>query len=117
MTKGKDKTPRDMQTNCVYKVECADCFATYVGQTKRRLHIRNYEHQHSPRSVINNHCTSLNHKFEFGKIKVLDIESNTRKRQISEMLEIGLSKNSINQQTDIRKLHTPYCSLFKKMKT
>ena len=37
---GKDKTDKVNQANVVYKINCKDCSASYVGQTSRRLQVR-----------------------------------------------------------------------------
>ncbi|MGL5623314.1 hypothetical protein [Cetobacterium sp.] len=40
LTHLKDPIKKDDQTNCVYKVKCQDCNATYVGETSRQLKTR-----------------------------------------------------------------------------
>ena len=37
---GKDQTDKVNQANVVYKINCKDCSASYVGQTSRRLQVR-----------------------------------------------------------------------------
>jgi len=41
----KDKLPQWSHTNVVYKIECKDCDASYVGQTSRMLKTRIKEHK------------------------------------------------------------------------
>ena len=41
---GKDKTKTCDNVNVVYKINCKDCNATYVGQIGRRLNVRINEH-------------------------------------------------------------------------
>ena len=37
----KSRPPSDRQTNVVYKIPCADCTWSYIGETSRCLHTRN----------------------------------------------------------------------------
>ena len=41
---GKDKTKTRYNVHVVYKINCKDCNASYVGQTGRRLNVRIKEH-------------------------------------------------------------------------
>ena len=43
--KAKDKIPKGKQTGVVYKFDCSECPATYVGETKREVGIRIGEHR------------------------------------------------------------------------
>ena len=114
--KGKDKTTLDLQTNSVYKINCKQCPASYVGESKRRLFIRKQEHQKNYNNVINGHCQTLNHTFDFKNTSILETERNRRKRKISEMIYISLQEESINLQNDTKNLHKPYTSLIKRIK-
>ncbi|CAN7978756.1 unnamed protein product, partial [Ixodes persulcatus] len=44
-SKPKDVTPANAQTGVVYKVNCVDCDATYIGETGRRRSTRLKEHR------------------------------------------------------------------------
>jgi len=41
----KDKQDKEDIPECVYKVPCANCDKTYVGETGRKLGIRLHEHK------------------------------------------------------------------------
>ena len=41
----KDKQNKEDITECVYKVPCANCDKTYVGETGRKLGVRLHEHK------------------------------------------------------------------------
>jgi len=41
----KDKLEKLSCCDVVYKINCVDCEASYVGQTKRRLQTRIYKHK------------------------------------------------------------------------
>ena len=40
----KDVSSKDKKTNVVYRIDCNECAASYVGDTERRLSIRVNEH-------------------------------------------------------------------------
>ncbi|EFN66416.1 hypothetical protein EAG_06731, partial [Camponotus floridanus] len=84
---GKDKLDKDSRSNIVYKINCMDCDASYVGQTGRLLRTRIKEHKRNLTSVIAEH-RALEHTFDFDDIKVLDEETFLGKRLISEMIYI-----------------------------
>ncbi|EZA57994.1 hypothetical protein X777_02002 [Ooceraea biroi] len=52
--RGKDKLGDGNQTGVVYKIECSDCDACYIGQTKRCLETRIKEHRSNINRSENN---------------------------------------------------------------
>ena len=90
---GKDKTKIGDNVNVVYKINCKNCDASYVGQTGRRLdvgikeHTRKYVNQDNNSSLYT-HATNNNHDIDLTNIKILDTESNRGKRLFSEALFI-----------------------------
>ncbi|XP_024890071.1 uncharacterized protein LOC112466277, partial [Temnothorax curvispinosus] len=44
VTRGKDRLATNKETNVVYKIDCENCDASYIGQTKRHLETRVKEH-------------------------------------------------------------------------
>ncbi|KYM95312.1 hypothetical protein ALC62_14042 [Cyphomyrmex costatus] len=74
----KDPLPHTTKKNIVYEIQCSDCDATYVGQTKRMLKTRvNEHHSHirrntSSRSVITDHRLQHNHDFEWNNVKIME---------------------------------------------
>jgi len=88
----KDSLPSSARSNVIYKINCLDCDASYVNQTKRTLNTRVSEHRSHARrnsiqnSVIADHGSSFRHEFDWDKI--LDEEINYNKRLISEMIFI-----------------------------
>lgn len=115
----KDSLPTSSKKNVVYKIDCNDCDASYVGQTKRQLKTRIAERkQHINRrtttpSVITEHRRNYSHDFDWENVKILDNERFYSKRLISEMAHITLQKNGINLQTDTEFLHHAYIPIFK----
>ena len=41
----KDHEDKEQTTECVYKVPCASCEKTYIGETGRKLGVRLQEHR------------------------------------------------------------------------
>jgi len=94
----KDKSVFMSKNNVVYKINCKNCDASYVGQTKRRLKIRVKEHvnniklESTRHSVITNYILELRHEFDW---------SNVQKEQ----------KNRVNSQKDTELLDDAYYCL------
>jgi len=66
----KDSNQPSKSSNVVYKINCKDCDASYVGQTKRQLNTRIKEHINNVRldpskhSVVSEHIKNFNHTFD-----------------------------------------------------
>jgi len=66
--------------NVVYKINCKDCDASYVGQTGRQLKTRISEYKnHINRNtfglpVITEHRLHKNHEFDWERVEILDVE-------------------------------------------
>jgi hypothetical protein len=105
----------------VYKLNCKDCNALYVGQTKRKLKTRIKEHIHnikletSKLSVISEHRLQQNHSFDWENVKILDFEHNYNKRLISEMIHINEQKNESNLKTDTELSDDCYITIFNRL--
>jgi len=107
--------------NVVYKLNCVDCNASYVGQTCRLLKTRIAEHRNyinrntTTQSVITEHRIGLSHDFDWLNVEILDVERYYTKRLISEMLYIKLQDNSLNQQTDTECLDSGIISILNRL--
>jgi len=94
----------------VYQVDCGQCPAVYVGQTKRKLSTRINEHQaavrrHDPLSLISVHEDEHGHVFNFETTKVL---STARQRQAREFIEAWYSTdNAINRHVELDPIFAP----------
>ena len=112
--RGKDRLALNKETNIVYRIDCENCDASYVGQTKRHLETRVGEHckdikKHSSNhSVVSKHRLHNNHNFKWSEPKILHRECNTRKREIAEMFFIKKQKDTINLQRDTENLNSVY---------
>ena len=97
---GKDVSSKDEKTNFVYRIDCNECAATYIGQIERRLSIRVNKHMKKcankdQSSAIYTHMEGSNHKFNFNNVKVLYTEQSLGKRKLA---EIHAQKQYINNQ-------------------
>lgn len=116
---GKDKLEQMEKSGIVYQINCNNCEASYVGQTKRKLKTRIKEHINDIRknpdshSVISMHRINYDHNFNWEKTKILDIEQNYSKRLTSEMVYIKKQKQGINKISDIELLPECYYNLIK----
>jgi len=117
----KDSLPNSSQMNVVYKLNCKDCNASYVGQTSRLLKTRIAEHKNyinrntTVHSVITDHRINLSHEFDWKNVKVLNRERYLTKRLISEMLHIKHQKNSLNLHTDTECLDNGTVAILNKL--
>ena len=115
--RGKDELERMSSNNIVYKLNCADCPSSYVGQTKRQLKTRVNEHRADVRkrsgalSVISNHRINCNHDLKWDEVEILDREPSYSKRLTSEMLHIKKQISPLNKQSDTEFLPQEYLPL------
>ena len=77
------------RNNAVYQLNCKDCEAVCVGETKRTLNIRAEERitvikSASKKSHTAEHCWKSNHDFDWEHKKVLDFEKNWKTRTVRE---------------------------------
>ena len=116
---GKDRLSNDRSTNVVYKIDCNNCSATYIGQTKRHLSTRFKEHQKNIKldvtshSVISKHRLEYGHDFDWNGFNILHTEKHVKKREIAEMFFIKKQNNNINSQRDTENLNDIYNKIIK----
>jgi len=119
------KAPNQLvhNSNVIYQINCRDCNASYVGQTKRQLKTKVKEHRNNIKldsknhTVISEHIITKNHSFDWDKVKILDHETNYFKRLVSEMIHIKEQKNSLNLMKDTELLSMSYSDLLDKLAT
>jgi len=105
----KDKQNKEDITKCVYKVPCANCDKTYVGETGRKFGVRLQEHrteveakttrtftrsqrvsslsEHN-KSALTDHAAQENHMINWSKAMVIDREPVRFSRWIKEAVHI-----------------------------
>ncbi|XP_071581632.1 uncharacterized protein [Temnothorax nylanderi] len=64
--RGKDKLENMKKTGVVYKIECNDCNASYIGQTLRHLETRVKEHLSDIKKDVNKHSVVSKHRLTHG---------------------------------------------------
>ena len=101
LSKPKDPIPKEDRNNAIYQLNCKDCEAVYVGETKRTLNIRAEEHitaikSASKKSHTAEHCWKYNHDFDWKHKKVLDFEKNWKTRTIKESIYSEENEHHIN---------------------
>ena len=101
LPKPKDPIPKEDRNNAVYQLNCKDCEAVYVGETKRTLNIRAEEHitaikSASKKSHTAEHCWKYNHDFDWKHKKVLGFEKNWKTRTIKESIYSEENEHHIN---------------------
>jgi len=111
---GKDQLNVSSYCNVVYQINCNDCEASYVGQTKRRLNTRIREHLNDIKkstgthSVVSDHRMELNHDFNWNEVRILDKKPSWKKRIVSEMIHIKKQRCDINKHSDTEFLPENY---------
>ncbi|KYQ57494.1 hypothetical protein ALC60_03456 [Trachymyrmex zeteki] len=114
----KDRLLQSSQSNLVYRIDCKDCDASYVGQMSRCLKTRINEHRNyinrntTQLSVITQHRLESSHEFDWNNLHILDKEKIQYKRLLSEMIHIKKQKAGLNLQNDTMNLNTLYIDLF-----
>jgi len=103
------KDPLSFLIPFVYRINCAHCKASYVGEKRRLLKSRIEEHRNHIRrntsqiSVITEH--RLKHDFDWENVKILDKEVYSNKRLISEIIFIKKQSKVLNLQRDTELLY------------
>ena len=101
----KDKPPRHKQSNIVYDFQCKEDTCgeeTYIGETKKPLHRRMYQHRRPSSSGINDsfiyaHLKASQHSFEDKDIVILDKEHKWCERGIKEAIYVIRENPSLNR--------------------
>ena len=107
--------PIDLQPNVVYKISCADCPWSYVGETGRCFETRRKEHMRNVKSYargsnIAKHAWSSNHSIDFNNSQVIDKGSS----RIRKTLESWHTASIDHADNNSRPLPNQYSILLKK---
>ena len=105
----KDLVPDSVRSNIVYQYKCAQCDATYIGETTRHFSTRVAEHRgissrtgrplmNSPNSNIYSHYLSSGHDIQPSGFKIL-FSGGGVDLKISESLFIHKSKPNLNNMS------------------
>ena len=74
------------KSSVVYRIDCDQCDAFYIGLTQRRLNERLAEHRSSDKSSVYRHCADYNHSAN--GVKIVTTELNKERLYILESLAI-----------------------------
>ena len=103
----KDREDKEQTTECVYKVPCASCEKTYIGETGKKLRLQEHRSEvesktnraftrshrssssaESNRSAVTDHAVQENHVISWSAASVTDKESDRSTRWIKEAVHI-----------------------------
>ena len=99
----KEGIPDVEKSDGVYCIQCADCPATYVGETKRKLSKRLDDHNRVVKvadfnaSAIAEHAWSAGHSVNWDGVTVLDQHKNLYPRLILELYHIRKQSFPLNR--------------------
>ncbi|XP_068739822.1 uncharacterized protein [Montipora capricornis] len=98
----KLRPAEDDQCNVIYKIPCASCPCSYIGETKRSFTTRRKEHMRNLKhctkgSNVTKHAWTFNHDIDFNNSKMID-KANNRSRKTLESWHmaktVGADNNS-----------------------
>ena len=113
----KDPLPDMERSNVVYRIPCAECPATYVGESKRKLCKKIDEHKRALRmcdfnaSAIAEHAWNAGHHVDWSGVTILDLDQNLHRRLTLEACHIRMQPSPVNR--DRGSLPTVYDHLLK----
>lgn len=108
----KDKCPKLDTAGVVYHIKCANCPASYVGETERKLSKRVTEHKRDcEKSPVGAHMSEHQHQFQDCDVKVLHKEGRWFQRGVAEAIHIVASKPSLNRDRGRHTLPAIYTEL------
>ena len=99
----KDHVSDDDKSSVVYKINCRDCEASYVGETGRALkthmskHHRAVEKMDFSASALAQHAWEHDHHIDWTSTCVLKVESHYRSRISREAIHICRQPSSLNR--------------------
>ena len=119
-TKLKYPIPKELKSNFIYKTNCSDCKATYIGCSTQYFKARMYQHKHSIKTKKKNtalaiHATNEKHEIEVDNSIIVRSDKDERKLKWLEMLYIKKSKDNINHRTDIAGCLSLYDNVYRKI--
>jgi len=119
-TKLKDNRDKLEKTDVIYKINCANCPGTYIGETKQKLKNRISQHQYDinnnkESTALATHVKNSKHKVNLENVEILETESNTNRRKMLEAIHISKNKNSINYKEDAKEINKFYNNILKEI--
>ena len=99
----KDPLPDMERSNMVYRIPSAECPATYIGETKRKLCKRIEEHKRALRmcdfnaSAVAEHAWNAGHHADWSGVTILDLDQNLHHRLTLEACHIRMQPSPVNR--------------------
>ena len=108
----KDRRPVQEKAGVVYKIDCADCDAKYVGETGRQVRDRMTEHKRDisnkkNASKVYEHVNRTGHSFKFDDVSILDSCANKKTRLHLESVHTFIHSKSINRSLILNSTYKP----------
>lgn len=124
-TKTKDKQQLFDQSGMVYQVNCGQCDAIYIGETKQRLGVRMSQHKRdcrpskknvaTPSTALAKHSFENDHSFDLESPNVLYRSAQKRRIQLQEVNHIVmLEDKTCNFKQDTDGVSSSYYGLLKR---
>ena len=131
----KDKVDKEENGDVVYKIPCKMCEQSYIGETGRQLKTRVEEHKKDVntvadqtytrgnrkqsqttihKSAITDHAATYNHTIDWEGTKIVDKDSNRKKRQVREAIWIRRMRGAINRDEGCYELSHLYNAVIHK---
>lgn len=119
-SKKKDPIPDSELSDVVYKIDCNDCSAVYIGETAQRLKTRMQQHKSTvntttaPKTALAKHAKDNGHVFDFDGVTILERNRFKRKLQICEVNHIIFNQdNACNFKSDTAHISPTYFNLLR----
>ena len=106
----KDRVAKEEQAGVVYKIDCASCDASYVGETERRLKKRVAEH-HRASSPVGHHLNYNQHSLDNDSVSILHHEPDWFRRGVAEAIHVTKESPTLNRGRERHTLPAIYREL------
>ena len=106
LVRPKDKVTDGEKSGVVYRINCNECDASYIGQTGRNFRVRLGEHKRATRngkieeSGVAEHVHKTGHNIDW-EANIIDQDQNERRRLVIEAAHIRMNRPSMNRDTGL----------------
>ncbi|XP_072014925.1 uncharacterized protein [Amphiura filiformis] len=109
----KDKIDKKEKCHTVYNIQCQNCNAAYIGETKHPLGIRASEHRREP-SQAAEQANYTGHSIPTASANILDTDSSWVDRGVREAAHIRQNRSTLNRDGGRYHLPAVYTSLLRR---
>lgn len=130
----KDRISQGEKSNVVYRIDCADCDACYIGMTTTKLKSRLSGHRSNVRKLqklreeghtnrdgaiaeirektaLVNHAAAMEHSFKLDEVVIVDKTHKSTNLQFLESCHIYNTEKTVNKRSDTENLHATYAGI------